>query len=325
MRFDMESFLFALNAVAPIVAMMATGYLLKVLGFMTADFTKRANRLCFKVFLPCMLFLNVYKIEDIGGIEPDYIIYVVAVVLFMFLLSFPVVSLITKDNRRRGVLAQTMYRSNHALIGIPLAQALYGQSGVAVATLVSATIVPLFNVLAVISLSVFRKGRTDFRRILLDIIKNPLIQSIALGFAVLLIRPYTELRLSNIDVIYKPLGYLSGIATPLALLVLGAQFEFSAVKGLRKEIICGTLLRCLCTPLVGLGVAAAFFGSHFDGAYFAAFVSVFTTPLAVSTVSMAQEMDGDSVLAGQLVLWTTLFSALSTFTASFLLKMFDFL
>ena len=99
------------------------------------------------------------------------------------------------------------------------------------------------------------------------------------------------------------------------------QFEFSAVKSLRREILFGTLARVVAVPLLGIGVAFLFFKNTFSGAHFAAFVALFATPVAVSSVPMTQEMGGDTALAGQLVVFTTLFSAVSIFLASFLLRL----
>ena len=117
------------------------------------------------------------------------------------------------------------------------------------------------------------------------------------------------------------LGYLSNLATPLALLVLGIQFEFSAVKEMKKEIVFGTLARTVLAPALAIGIAFLFLRDRFSGSHFAAFVAMFATPVAVSSVPMAQEMKGDTALAGQLVVWTTLASALSVFIASWLLKL----
>ena len=288
----MDSLIFALNAVLPIVVTVALGYILKRIGFMPADFAKQANKLCFRVFLPCMLFSNVYKIENIGSIEPGYILYTVIAVLILFFAAFPIVTLATKKRECRGVLCQAAFRSNYALIGIPLAESLFGEGGVAAASVLSAVVIVMFNILAVICLSVYRKGKPSAKKIILDILKNPLIISIALGIVVLLIRPYTGFRISGITPAYKVLGYMSSLATPIALLVLGAQFEFSTVKALRREIIWGVGMRCLMVPVLGLGTAYFIFKGRFTGAEFAALTAVFTTPLAVSSVAMAQEMDG---------------------------------
>lgn len=324
----MESLIFAINAVSPIIVTVAVGYFLKRIGLMKADFAKAANKLVFRLLLPAMLFLNVYEIESLSAFNFGYIGYVLIALITIFALGIPLVMAVSDKGERRGVLLQGIFRSNYALVGIPLAQSLFGDEGAVVATLLSAFYVPALNILAVVSLSIFRKGgsKPDVKKILLGIVKNPLIQSIALAFVFLGIRAIFEnvgidFRISQIPAIYTPLEYFKRSATPIALLVLGAQFEFSAIKELRKEIIFGTIMRTLVVPVLGLGTAYLFFAGSFTGAHFAAFVAVFATPVAVSSVPMAQEMEGDGALAGQLVVWTTLFSALSVFLASFLLKL----
>ena len=126
-------------------------------------------------------------------------------------------------------------------------------------------------------------------------------------------------RLTDIVPVYKTLSNLSSVATPLALLVLGAQFDFAAIPHLKRHIIFGVAARNLIAPVLGIGIA--YLIGAFNGAHFATFVAVFCTPVAVSSVPMAQEMDADVSLAGQLVVWSTLFSALSIFLASYVLKM----
>lgn len=323
----MESFLFAVNAVAPIILTVAVGYFLKRIKFIDAALAKGMNKLVFRIFLPAMLFLNVYDIEDIGAFDGGYIVYSVLALVSIFLLSIPAVVLLEKHNARRGVLLQAAFRSNYALIGIPLAQSLFGEEGAVIATVLSAAVIPVFNALAVVSLTVFRAdgGKPSVKSILTDIVKNPLIQSIAVGLAVIGVRAVfvqtgVDFRLSDVTPLFTVLRYLSNLATPLALLVLGAQFEFSAVAELRREIVFGTLMRTVIVPLLGIGTAYVFFGNTFNGAHFAAFVAMFATPVGVSTVPMAQEMDGDVELAGQLVVWTTLISAFSVFFISYILK-----
>lgn len=326
----MDSLIFAINAVAPIIAMVAIGYFLKRIGFMTADFAKAANKLVFRLFLPTMLFLNVYKIKDLGGMDFGYIAYVLLAVLVIFAVTLPLTMVVTREKSRRGVLLQSVFRSNYALIGIPLSQSLYGDAGVTVATLLSAIVVPAFNILAVISLTLFRPtgGKPSVKKILLGIAKNPLIQGVFLGLAALGVRALlvqcdVSFRLDQIEPLFKVFNYLSGMATPMALLVLGAQFEFSAVSSLRREILFGTLVRTMAVPLFGLGCAYALMKAgvlDVTGAHFASFVAVFATPVAVSSVPMAQEMDSDATLAGQLVVWTTLVSALTVFLAAFILR-----
>lgn len=320
----MEDIIFAINATAPIVLMVVVGYFLKKIGLIDATLAKAANRLVFKVFLPCMLFLNVYKIESFEDIDFTFVWYALGATLVLFLGAIASVRLITPENAKRGALLQSVFRANYALVGIPLATSLFGERGSIMATVLSAFIVPLFNALAVIGLSIYSPGKKpEFKRVVVDIAKNPLIQAIALGFVALGIRAlFVELgvdfRLTDIQPIYKTLSNLSSVATPLALVALGAQFELSAIPELKKHIIFGVVTRNLVVPLLGIG--AAYFIGGFEGAHFATFVAVFCTPVAVSSVPMAQEMEADTALAGQLVVWTTVFSAISIFLASYVLK-----
>ena len=323
----MDSLLFSMGAVAPIIAMVLIGYFLKQIGWMDARFAKDANRLVFRVFMPVMLFLNIYKINDLGGMDFGYIWYVVAVLMIIFLVCIPAVLAVCRKKDRCGSLLQACFRSGYSLIGIPLAESLYGAEGAVAATFLSAAVIPLYNVLAVISLSIFNEGekKTSVKKIIIDILKNPLILGIAaglmaIGIRLMFVRADISFRLSDVTPLMTVLQYISNMAIPLALLVLGAQFEFSAVSSLKREIIFGVVVRTAIVPVLAIGFAYFVFGDSFSNAHYATFVSVFATPVAVTTVPMAQEMGGDVTLAGQLVVWSTLVSALSVFLAAFLLR-----
>ena len=320
----MDSFLFSVNAVLPIILMVALGYLLRRMGFINEDFAKKGNKLVFRVFLPTMLFLNVYNIEASMDIGVTYIIFAV-IATFVFYFAGILISFVaTKEQKRRAPFIQAVFRSNYALIGIPLAEAFYGKEGVAVAALLSAVSIPLFNVLAVVTFAVFADGeKPSVKKIFRDIVTNPLIIGVMLGVVMLLLKNglasvgVTQ-TLSDLTPIYKFLNYLSNMATPLALIVLGAQFEFSAIPGMKREIIVSTLMRIIIVPTVAIGIAVI--SGFFGGAHIAAFVALFGTPVAVSTVPMTQELGGDSAFAGQLVVWTTLLSGITLFLFSFALK-----
>lgn len=331
----LDDLLFTTNAVMPIIAMVIVGYFLKKIKIITPLGAKEMNKLVFKLFLPTLLFFNVYKIKKISGIGFWYIGFVGIVVVAVFFAALLCVGFITNVPRKKGAWVQATFRSNYALIGIPLATSIANETGSALATLLSAFTIPLFNVLAVIAMSIYSgdKKKTDVKKMLLDIITNPLIDAIALGGVALLVR-YLLLR-SGIDFkLLDPnsqyLGWLhsvvtqvANVATPLALIVLGANFEFSSVPGMKKEIISGVLARCVISPIIGLSLALLIGG--FTSAEFAAFVSVFGTSVAVSTVPMAQEMDSDAELAGQLVVWTTVISAVTLFVFIYVMKAFGIL
>lgn len=325
----MDSLIFALSAVAPIVLTVIVGYFFKKIGMMDESFAKKANKLVFRAFMPVMLFVNIYKMS-LSDVDLGFIGYCLIALFVIFGLSIPACMLIAGKKDRVGVLVQAIFRSGYSLIGIPLAGSLYGDEGMMAATILSAALIPCFNVLAVISLSALGNDsgeRVSPVKIILDIIKNPLIIGIFAALVCVAVRTFIfepagiTFKLSNIGPLFQVLNYLADLAIPLALLVLGAQFEFSAVAALKKEIIFGTLARTVIVPALVLGVAFIFFRDRFGAAQFATLVAAFATPVAVPSVPMVQEMGGDVTLAGQLVVWSTLASALTVFLVTFLLRM----
>ncbi len=320
-----DAFIFSANAVLPIVLMIALGYLLKRGGMLNGSFLDVGNRLTFRVLLPAMLFYNVYNIDSLRELNPSFILYGIIAVIAIFFLAIAVVCAFTKDGAKRGSLIQAVFRSNYAIIGLPLAEALFSADGAAAASVMSAFCIPAFNILAVITLTVFNgnseKGGVSVKKVLSGIIRNPLIIATLAGIAVLGLRELLTVcgvafRLRNITVLYKTLESLKSICTPFALLVLGGRFEFSSVARLRREIVFGTVLRTVAVPAIGLAGAYILKMTAFpglSGEHFAAYVGVFATPAAVSSAIMAKEMGADAELAGQLVVWTSLVSTVTIF------------
>lgn len=316
-----DAFLFAANAVLPIVILIAFGYFLKRIGLFTREFLDAGNRLTFRVLLPAMLFYNVYGIGSLDDINPTFVLYCLGAVLAVFLLATGAVCLFTKENAKRGALIQATFRSNYAIIGLPLASALFGDAGAAAAGVLSAFCVPLFNLLAVVTLTIFNgsgeRKRLDPKKLLLDILRNPLILATLSGLAVvgireLFVRFGIGFRLSDITVLYRSLESVKSICTPFALLILGGRFEFSAVARLWKHILFGTVMRTVIVPAAALS-AAYFFVPGLSGEHYASYIAVFATPCAVASAIMAKEMGADEELAGQLVVWTSLVSTVTVF------------
>ncbi len=318
-----NAFIFAANSVMPIVILIVLGYILKRVGLLTKEFLDVGNKLTFRVLLPVMLFCNVYGIERLGDINIGFVLYGVLAVVAVFLLAVIVCCIFTKDNAKRGALIQAVFRSNYAIIGIPLAASLFGDKGAAAAGVMSAFCIPLFNILAVVTLTIFsgnaEKHKPDIGKIMLGIVTNPLIIGTVAGLAVVGLREIfvmcdISFRLSDVTIVYKSLESVKSICTPFALIVLGGRFEFSGVPRLWKEIVFGTFTRTVAVPLLGLTAAYMLRNVlNFSGEHFAAFVGVFATPVAVSSAIMAKEMESDDELAGQLVVWTSLVSTVTIF------------
>ncbi len=327
-------FFTAANAVLPIVLTTFFGWWLRREGIMTEAFAREGSRLVFKVFLPCMMFVNVYEVAGFSSIAWDVVIYCVVVGLALFAAGVVIAVVTTKDPGRRGVLTQCSFRSNMAIIGLSLAAALGNEEAVVVATVLSAFTVAQFNMLAVLSFSVFSadggRGREQLKALPGKILKNPLIQGILLGMACLLLRSVQRgvfggvvfsLK-EDLPFFYKVLSNLKSITTPFSLVVLGGEFTFSAVKTYRKEIMVGTLTRIVAAPLLGIGLAVVLTKLgivYFGPSHFPAMIALFGSPAAVSSAVMASQMGGDSQLATQITVWTSLLSIITIFAISCIL------
>lgn len=317
----------AVNAVMPIVLVIALGYCLRRSGFLTAEFVKVGSKLGFKCLLPIMLFINVYNIESFEVIQWDIVLYCMIMVVTLFLLGLVSVRFLTSVRERRGVILQAVFRSNVAIIGLSLASALGGSEAVAIASIVTAFTLPILNICAVISLTIFvgdAGEKIDIKGILINIAKNPLIRGILLGMVCLLVRSFQKKVFGEVvfalndDVkfVYTALNNIKSIASPFALLVLGAQFDFSASKGMLREIIAGTLWRVVMAPVIAISVAIVLDAVGIISCginEFPTLIALFGSPVAVSSAIMAGQMHNDEQLATQLVVWTSIASIATMF------------
>ncbi len=333
----MDTFLFAVNAIMPVILLIVLGYFLKKKEFLDEGWFKKGNKLVFRVCLPVLLFVNVYNIDSFGDIDWSVVAYVEAAIMTVFVLGLVAVRLLIKEDRQKGVVLQCIFRSNFAIIGLPLAEALGGAKGMGIAAIISAFSIPTFNVLAVISLNMFIKGDGDNKGAVANVVKkiakNPLIIGVVCGLIALGIRSVMpvndegELVFSirgSVPFVYTALSNVGKICSPLALIVLGGLFDFAAVKALRRQIMIGTLARTVAVPVLTIGAAVLLSEYstllNFDASVYPALVALFGSPVAVASAIMAQEMDNDGVLAGQLVVWTSIASIFTIFLTVVVLR-----
>ena len=321
----------AVNAVMPIILLIGVGYWLKRAGWINDNFIKVGKTLVFKLFLPCSLFVNIYNVSGIGAIPWSIVLYSVFMLVVIFGLGFLCAKLCTKDDRRKGVVWQCSFRSNFAIIGLPLASALGGSAGAAMSAVLSAFTIPTYNVLSIVALSTYvsqsgRKKRT-IGQFILEVLRNPLTIGVFLGLGALVIRSaqdaiFGEVLFSlkrDVEFAYDALSSLKAIASPLGLIVLGGQCEFSAVKGMKNEIITSTLCRIVIAPAIA--ILGAVLLSKFTpllscgNPEYATLIALFGAPVSVSSAVVAAAMDNDEQLAAQLVVWTSLGSTFTIFLA----------
>lgn len=334
----LATFLYAAEAVLPLVLVIFLGYLLRRIGFFTDHFLSVGYKFSFRIALPAMLFCTVYSIKGFESIDMRTVVYSLLVIAVLFVLGTVAVFLWVPDKKQRGVVVQCFFRSNSAILGVSLTEALGGTSALQCVAVLTAFTIPMFNVLAVVALSVFneesnseKKGirAIDWKKIGINILKNPLIIAIAAGLLCVAVRQLIPAGADGTPVfmlskqgkiLFSVVESMSKIASPFMLMMLGGQFTFSAVKGMKGQIILGTVGRIVLAPVLAIGVGYLLSRAgilSLGSPEYASFIALFASPVAVSSAIMAREMKNDDTLAGQLVVWTSLGSVITLFLFAF--------
>lgn len=307
----MENLMISANAVLPMCLVMALGYGTRRLGWLRREEISTINKIASRIFLPCLLYYNIYCSDLSGSFDPLLMTYAVGGVLLTFGLALGYTLLTEKLPERRGVLIQGMFRSNYVIMGIPVATALLGADQLGTVSILIAVIVPLFNMLAVVVLEVFRGQKPKPLHILGQIAKNPLVIGSVLGILTLV----AGIRLPHI--LEQTIQSVSAIASPLQLFLLGAFFQFSGLKTYRRELVTVSIAKLIVSPGLFLGLGALL---GFRGVAFVSLIGIFASPTAVNSFTMAQQMGGDAELAGDIVVTTSAASILTMFFWIFLFK-----
>ncbi len=307
----LANLILSFNVVVPLFLEMLLGYFLRRTGQLDEHTTSSLNRVIFKCFLPILIFYNIYQtdIEEITDLS--YMLFALAGVFVSFLLLMIIIPRIERDKHKCGVLIQACFRSNFVLFGIPVATQLLGEEHTGSVSLLIAVLIPVFNILAVADLEYFRGQTIDLKKVLRGIISNPMIIGSVIGLAV------NALGLPLPYSLESAVRSVSRIATPLALIALGADFRLDAIKTYGRQLAIGLSVRLLIIPAVVLTIAAL---CGFHGEKFVTLLVAFGSPVSVSSYTMALMMDGDGTLASQLVFYSTGFSIVTLFALIFVTK-----
>ncbi len=309
----MENLIISFNVVLPLFICIMLGYFLRRIKMYDATALKQMNKLCFKVFLPIYLFNSVYSTNLTEAFNVKLILFAVSGLLLVFFALMIIIPRLEKDNAKRGVMVQGIFRSNFALFGLPLATSLCGEEGIGPTSLLLGIVVPIVNILAVITLETFRGGKPNVCKMLKGIATNPLIIACLLG---------AIFNLLNIELPYavqKSVTDLGRVATPLSLVVLGGEFVFGKVQGYMKQLSITVAGKLIISPLIMVTIGVLL---GFRDELLVPILIMFGAPTAVSSFTMAEQMGGDGELAAEVVVFTSGLAILTMFLWIFILKQF---
>ena len=298
----MENFLLAFNVVFPIFLIMMLGVILKRKNMVDEKSLNVMNSLIFRLFMPTLLFFNIYNMGDLSTLSFDnlkLLAYAFSSILIVLFLAWLIYIPKVKDKKKLSVLIQGVYRGNFVLFGLAIADSLYGKESLGTVSLLTAIVIPTFNVIAVILLEYYSGNEVNKIKLIKQVFKNPLI------IATLTAIVFLVLKINIPKPVYKAIGDISKIATPLAFLVLGAGLKF------------GNILKLIGNPLVTVGLGKLL---GFQGIELVALLSMSACPTAVVSYTMAKEMNADGDLAGEIVATTSMLSIFTIFCWVLILK-----
>lgn len=309
----MDSFIFSLNATMPVFLVIVLGYILKQLGLFTDEFCRVGNKYVFLVALPVLLFRDIAQTNLYTDFKLSFVLYCAGVTTVVFLGVWFLAAHILKDKSLVGAFAQASVRSSAAILGIAFVENMYGNAGLAPLMIVSA--VPLFNIYSVIILTFSadggQHGTEAIRKACINVLKNPIIIGIVLGL------PFSLLRIDIPTIPLKMIESVGATATPLALLVVGADFEGTKALAKIKPTLWATAIKLVILPAVFLPLAIAL-GFH-DAELVAALIML-GSPTTVSCYVMATNMGNDGELSTSIIVLTTLLSSITLTGWIFLLR-----
>ena len=311
----MENFIYSINVTMPIFLVMVIGYILKQIGMLNDNFVTVANKFNFKVTLPFMLFKDIAGVDIKAVFDIKYVLFCAIVSTICFWVVWGTAKLLVRDKTIRGAFVQSSFRGSAAVMGLAFIQNIYGSSAMGPLMIVSA--VPLYNIFSVIVLTFEANDSTGsdkkakIRQAGINICKNPIILSILAGLIVGLL----EIQFPTL--VNKTVSNVAQMATPLALITIGAGFEGRKALAKIAPTMAASMIKLVLQPLVFLPVAA---WMGFSGEKMIAILIMLASPTTPSCYIMAKSMNNDEVLTASVIVTTTLMAAFTLTGWIFLLK-----
>lgn len=300
-----------LEVTGPIFIIVLLGWSLRRLGFIDEPFVESSSRLVFSLCLPVLLFTTITGLDLEATLDWRLPGFTLAASLATFAVAWLAARLIAAP-ADRGVFTQAAFRSNLGVIGLALCANAYGPAGLALASILMAVATVAYNVLSVVILSMYAaSARIRWQRIVIDIVRNPLIVAIVLA-------TFTAwLRIPIPDFLRSTGEYLGSLALPLALLGTGAGMNLRTARESGRLTAVVVLLK---TALLPAGVTAAAIGAGFTGVELGVIFLLFVSPTATASYIMVRSIGGNDRLAANLIMVTTLVGILTTSLGLFLLR-----
>ncbi|WP_211276916.1 AEC family transporter [Tamilnaduibacter salinus] len=291
---------FALSAILPIFLVLVVGWWLRRIGWLDDQFTETGSRLVFNLALPALIFTNLIDLELSHLINLTQVGFALGATVVAFLVLWAGSRFWPGPGADRGVFVQGAFRGNLGIIGIAVCASLYGQQGLALGSVLLATLTLLYNFLSVFALTA--GGASRWRDVLLTIARNPLILSIFAGLSVAALDlPIPALFVTSAE-------YFARMTLPLALLCVGAGLSLDDLRHGSPVAFAAVALKLVVLPVMlmlaalPLELAPVALGTLF---------AMFAAPTATVSYVMVRSLGGNHRLAASIVALSTLLAPFS--------------
>ena len=206
-----DNIVFTANIVAPVFLIIAVGYFARKRKIINEVFVDVTSKFVFQISLPVFIFLEISDLDLSQVFDIDQIVFITSATfityLFIWIGTIPYI----KNPEDKSAFIQGAFRGNYAIVGLALISNLFGDDALGKATLIFAFLLPVYNVLAVIVLTVPKhQGKINVKSILMEILFNPLI--LAVVFAL----PFSFLKYDYRKCLSTTGNYLADLALPLS-------------------------------------------------------------------------------------------------------------
>lgn len=290
-------FIFA-NIILPIGLIVATGYIIQLkFGLDRSTLAK----LSIHYVMPAFIFMSLYE----SSIDFALLINVMLFLIFYAVASFIIVKLIARLlglSRDRTVLftnSNLFYNAGN--YGVPVNDLVFRSDPYAMS--IQVMMVVFQNMFAfsygIFSLRAKNVGRT---KALLGYFKMPIFYGLVLGLT---------FNYFNIQVpapVETSLDYMRSAMIGLVVFILGAQIAGIKFRRLRWSALAGALSRLLIGPALGIALLLLF---NIEGVVAQAILITTAMPAAVNSAIIAEEYSDDPEYAAEIVMMSTLLSALT--------------
>jgi hypothetical protein len=301
----MTNTLFIINTVSPIFLIVVVGWTLRKIGVIQENFIKQSIKFVFNVTLPILIFLKLAVADFSTIFDSGIIVLVYGCMFIVFILGWLLAKIFIKKGNGRGVFIQGGFWPNNVIIGLALIMNVFGEDAVSKMVMILVFLIPLDYMLSVVALTI--SDRQDKRgKAMSEMIKTIALNPVIITAVAAIV--FSLVRVPIPNVMIDTGNYIAAITLPLALIVVGGTMKIKHLQNTSFITLGALIMKLLVSPLIAttIGYLIGYTGIDLGIIYI-----IFACPTAIMSFVIADSMTPHRELAGNIVLTTTIASAIT--------------